>query len=67
MREFLHMMQEAGTMRRDVDTRAVAFILDAITPALRRTFTADRTATADPISRRRTSCWRRWRTCSTAP
>lgn len=47
MREFLHMMQQAGTMRRDVDTRAVAFILDALTPALRRTFTADRAA-ADP-------------------
>ncbi|WP_433366348.1 TetR/AcrR family transcriptional regulator [Streptosporangium sp. CA-115845] len=43
MREFLQMMQEAGTMRRDVDTRAVAYILDALTPALRSAFIAEKT------------------------
>ncbi|WP_336204350.1 TetR/AcrR family transcriptional regulator [Nonomuraea sp. LPB2021202275-12-8] len=48
MRGFLQMMQQAGTMRRDVDIRAVAFILDALTPALRRTFVAERAAQADP-------------------
>ncbi|MEU8251049.1 hypothetical protein [Nonomuraea sp. NPDC048916] len=43
MREFLHMMQRAGTMRLEVDTRAVAFILDALTPALRSAFMAEKT------------------------
>ncbi|WP_344592434.1 TetR/AcrR family transcriptional regulator [Actinomadura vinacea] len=36
--EFLQVMQDAGTVRRDVDVQAVAFILDALTPALRSTF-----------------------------
>ncbi|QIS18389.1 TetR/AcrR family transcriptional regulator [Nocardia terpenica] len=35
---FLHAMQEAGAVRGDVDTRAVAFVLDALTPALRQVF-----------------------------
>ncbi|WP_262379730.1 TetR/AcrR family transcriptional regulator [Nonomuraea sp. PA05] len=48
MREFLRLMQEAGTMRRDVDARAVGFILDALTPALRESFIADRARPADP-------------------
>ncbi|WP_203655182.1 TetR/AcrR family transcriptional regulator [Actinocatenispora rupis] len=37
-REFLDAMQAAGAIRRDVDTRAMAFIADALTPAIRRTF-----------------------------
>jgi AcrR family transcriptional regulator len=41
-REFLELMRAAGTVRRDVDIRAAAFILDALTPALRRTFPTDR-------------------------
>ncbi|MFI6737499.1 TetR/AcrR family transcriptional regulator [Nonomuraea sp. NPDC050451] len=48
MREFLEVMQQAGTVRQDVDTRAVAYILDALTPALRRTFAADRAGSPDP-------------------
>ncbi|WP_329405768.1 TetR/AcrR family transcriptional regulator [Nocardia vinacea] len=35
---FLQDMQQAGAVRREVDTRAMAFILDALTPALRLTF-----------------------------
>ncbi|MGW4968139.1 hypothetical protein ACWEPL_63980 [Nonomuraea sp. NPDC004186] len=41
-------MKQAGTVRHDVDTRAVAYILDALTPALRRTFAADRAGSQDP-------------------
>ncbi|MEU6037251.1 helix-turn-helix domain-containing protein [Actinomadura sp. NPDC047616] len=37
-REFLRVMRDAGAIRRDADIRAVAYILDALTPALRRTF-----------------------------
>ncbi|WP_197093433.1 TetR/AcrR family transcriptional regulator [Nonomuraea sp. SBT364] len=38
MREFLLLMREAGTLRPEVDIRALAFILDALTPALRHVF-----------------------------
>ncbi|GAA3467647.1 TetR/AcrR family transcriptional regulator [Nonomuraea roseola] len=37
-RDFLRAMQEAGAVHRDVDVRAVAYILDALTPAIRRAF-----------------------------
>lgn len=46
-REFLLAMQEAGTVRADVDIRTAAFILDALTPAIRRTL-PDRAVPADP-------------------
>ncbi|MEU1388131.1 MULTISPECIES: TetR/AcrR family transcriptional regulator [unclassified Nonomuraea] len=36
--DFLRAMQEAGAVRREVDVKAVAYILDALTPAIRRTF-----------------------------
>jgi AcrR family transcriptional regulator len=36
--DFLRAMQAAGAVRRDVDVRAVAYILDALTPAVRHTF-----------------------------
>ncbi|MGV9776251.1 TetR/AcrR family transcriptional regulator [Streptosporangium sp. NPDC003464] len=36
--DFLRAMREAGAVRRDVDVRAVAYILDALTPAIRHTF-----------------------------
>ncbi|PXX71616.1 TetR family transcriptional regulator [Nocardia tenerifensis] len=35
---FLDAMQRVGAVRAAVDTRAVAFVLDALTPALRQTF-----------------------------
>ncbi|MEV6136862.1 helix-turn-helix domain-containing protein [Nocardia sp. NPDC051990] len=35
---FLQAMQQAGAIRAEIDTRAVAFVLDALTPALRQTF-----------------------------
>jgi AcrR family transcriptional regulator len=38
IREFLDAMREAGVVRGDVDTRATAFILDALIPAIGRTF-----------------------------
>ncbi|RDI53301.1 TetR/AcrR family transcriptional regulator [Nocardia mexicana] len=47
-REFLMTMQEAGAVRRDIDTRAVAYILDSLTPALRHTFPQQRHLSADP-------------------
>jgi AcrR family transcriptional regulator len=47
MRDFVEVMQEAGTVRRDVDPRAVAFILDSLTPALRRTFASGRSVSSD--------------------
>lgn len=37
-------MQEAGTIRREVDVRVIAFSIDAVTPALRLTFPHDRDA-----------------------
>ncbi|MBF6328130.1 TetR/AcrR family transcriptional regulator [Nocardia transvalensis] len=40
--QFLQTMQEAGAVRPEIDARAVAFILDALTPALRRTFPTQR-------------------------
>ncbi|GAB2668680.1 TetR/AcrR family transcriptional regulator [Nocardia goodfellowii] len=44
---FLAGMQEVGAMRADIDAHAVAFILDALTPALRHTFShADEAAPA---------------------
>jgi AcrR family transcriptional regulator len=33
-REYLQAMQEAGAVRQDINTRAVAFILDALTPSI---------------------------------
>ncbi|MFB8279071.1 TetR/AcrR family transcriptional regulator [Nocardia colli] len=47
-REFLLAMQTAGTVRPDVDIRTAAYILDALTPAIRRTLPADRAVPADP-------------------
>ncbi|MFG2074684.1 DNA-binding transcriptional regulator, AcrR family [Nonomuraea maritima] len=41
---FLRAMREAGAVRRNVDVRAVAFILDALTPALLRRLAAGRGA-----------------------
>lgn len=41
---FLRVMQEAGTIRPEVDVRSVAFILDAVSRALRHTFPHDRDA-----------------------
>ena len=32
-REYLRAMQEVGAVRQDINTRAVAFILDALTPS----------------------------------
>ncbi|MFI9404719.1 TetR/AcrR family transcriptional regulator [Nocardia sp. NPDC052316] len=46
--DFLLAMQEAGTVRSDVDIRTAAFILDALTPAIRRTLPSDRAEPADP-------------------
>jgi AcrR family transcriptional regulator len=37
-REFLEAMRRAGVVRRDVDVRAVAFVMDGLTPAIRRAF-----------------------------
>jgi AcrR family transcriptional regulator len=44
---FLRAMQDAGACRRDVDARAVAFILDALTSAIRGTFATGHPASAD--------------------
>ncbi|MEV0588296.1 TetR/AcrR family transcriptional regulator [Nonomuraea sp. NPDC050310] len=38
--DFLRAMQAAGAVGPDVDVRAVAYVLDALTPAVRRTFGA---------------------------
>ncbi|MGW4843471.1 TetR/AcrR family transcriptional regulator [Nocardia brasiliensis] len=47
-RDFLRAMQEAGTLRPEVDVRTTAYILDALTPAIRRTLPIGGTAPADP-------------------
>lgn len=47
-REFLLRMQEAGTVRPDVDTRTTAYLLDALTPAIRATLPTEGALPADP-------------------
>lgn len=47
-REFLDAMRDAGVIRREVDTRAMAFLTDALTPAIRRAFLRGGDAPADP-------------------
>jgi AcrR family transcriptional regulator len=48
-REVLEALQAAGVVRREVDTRATAFVLDALAPAVRRCFL--RAGDADQPSR----------------
>ncbi|WP_037368287.1 TetR/AcrR family transcriptional regulator [Amycolatopsis orientalis] len=47
-REFLDAMRDAGVLRPEVDTRAMAFLTDALTPAVRRAFLRGGDAPADP-------------------
>ncbi|MFC4122419.1 TetR/AcrR family transcriptional regulator [Nonomuraea zeae] len=42
--EFLRVMQGVGAIEPDVDTRAMAVIFDALTPAVRRAYPGDRAA-----------------------
>jgi AcrR family transcriptional regulator len=46
-REFLQTMQEAGAVRHDIDARAVAFIIDALVPAIRPMFSTGWAESAD--------------------
>ncbi|MEU8898640.1 TetR/AcrR family transcriptional regulator [Nocardia sp. NPDC048505] len=46
---FLAGMQEAGAMRADIDATAVAFLLDALTPALRQTFSSTSGPSTDTV------------------
>ncbi|MFJ1456473.1 TetR/AcrR family transcriptional regulator [Nocardia sp. N2S4-5] len=46
--EFLSDMQAAGVVRPEVDVHAAGYILDALTPALRQTFSTQRAQAAAP-------------------
>ena len=48
VREYLESMQRIGVVREDADAGAAAFIIDALTPAIRRTFLRTTNARADP-------------------
>jgi AcrR family transcriptional regulator len=50
-REYLQAMQEAGAVRQDVNTRAVAFILDALSPSILATLSSRRSAPLDNSTR----------------
>jgi AcrR family transcriptional regulator len=50
-REYLQAMQEVGAVRQDINTRAVAFILDALTPSILAALSAHTKAPHDDSSR----------------
>src|SRR5690348_15874417 len=45
--EYLQAMQEIGVVRQDINTRAMAFILDALTPSILASLSASRPASLD--------------------
>lgn len=49
--DYLQAMQEVGAVRPDINTRAVAFILDALTPSILQALSAHTRATRDDSSR----------------
>ncbi len=46
-REYLQAMQEIGVVRQDINTRAMAFILDALTPSILASLSVPRSASLD--------------------
>jgi AcrR family transcriptional regulator len=50
-RDFLQAMQEAGAVRQDINTRAVAFILDALTPSILQALSSHTRASGDDSNR----------------
>jgi len=50
-REYLQAMQEVGAVRQDINTRAVAFILDALTPSILQALAAHSRAPRDDSGR----------------
>src|SRR5215467_7542107 len=50
-REYLQAMQEIGVVREDINTRAMAFILDALTPSILAALSAHRSALLDDSAR----------------
>jgi len=50
-REYLQAMQEIGVVRQDINTRAIAFILDALTPSILAALSSHRSAPLDDSNR----------------
>jgi AcrR family transcriptional regulator len=50
-REYLQAMQKVGAVRQDINTRAVAFILDALTPSILGSLSSHRSAPLDDAKR----------------
>ena len=50
-REYLQTMQEIGVVRQDINTRAMAFILDALTPSILAALSSHRSAPLDDSNR----------------
>ena len=50
-REYLQAMQEIGVVRQDINTRAMAFILDALTPSILAALSSRRSAPLDDSTR----------------
>ncbi|MGZ3583799.1 MAG: TetR/AcrR family transcriptional regulator [Ktedonobacterales bacterium] len=49
--DYLQAMQEVGAVRQDINTRAIAFILDALTPSILQALSAHTRAPRDDFSR----------------
>ena len=50
-REYLQTMQEVGVVRQDINTRAMAFILDALTPSILSALSSHRSVALDDSDR----------------
>src|SRR5262249_21381220 len=50
-REYLQALQEIGVVRQDINTRAMAFILDALTPSILAALSSHRSAPLDDSTR----------------
>jgi AcrR family transcriptional regulator len=50
-RDYLQAMQEVGAVRQDINTRAIAFILDALTPSILQTLSSHTRAPLDDPNR----------------
>jgi hypothetical protein len=50
-REYLQAMQEIGVVRQDINTRAMAFILDALAPSILAALSSHRSAPLDDSDR----------------
>ncbi|GCE23109.1 hypothetical protein [Dictyobacter kobayashii] len=51
-REYLQAMQEVGAVRQDINTRAMAFILDALTPSILAALSSHTSAALSDSTRR---------------